>query len=115
MSEFIFRTEEMTNELIEEVSVLNTYERDIINKLKSSTPVLLVGERGVGKSFLFKMTQIQMIREFECQRVVPVMVTFRRASLLKSGNELQFHHWMIGRIRNFSIRTDCWIISTTIL
>ena len=104
MSEFIFRTEEMTNELIEEVSVLNTYERDIINKLKSSTPVLLVGERGVGKSFLFKMTQIQMIREFECQRVVPVMVTFRRASLLKSGNELQFHHWMIGRIGKEIVR-----------
>ena len=98
MSEFIFRTEELTKKQIAEWYVSSEYEQNIIDKLKAPSPVLLVGSRGVGKSFLFKMCEIQMLKEFEDKKVLPVSLTFRKASLLKSGNESQFQYWMLGRI-----------------
>ena len=55
MDEFVFRTEELTNRQVLELGVLSDFEKGIIDKLKAPSPVLLVGSRGVGKSFLFKM------------------------------------------------------------
>ncbi len=98
MDEFVFRTEELTNRQVLELGVLSDFEKGIIDKLKAPSPVLLVGSRGVGKSFLFKMAEIQMLNEFEKEKVLPVSLTFRKASLLKSGNEYQFQYWMLGRI-----------------
>ena len=93
MDEFVFRTEELTNRQVLELGVLSDFEKGIIDKLKAPSPVLLVGSRGVGKSFLFKMAEIQMLNEFEKEKVLPVSLTFRKASLLKSGNEYQFQYW----------------------
>lgn len=98
MNEFIFRTEELTNKQISDWYVSSEYEQSIIEKLKAPSPVLLVGSRGVGKSFLFKMSEIQMLEEFEEKKVLPVLLTFRKASLVKSGNDFQFQFWMLGRI-----------------
>ena len=98
MNEFIFRTEELTNRQIADWYVSSEYEQSIIEKLKAPSPVLLVGSRGVGKSFLFKMSEIQMLEEFEEKKVLPVLLTFRKASLVKSGNDFQFQYWMLGRI-----------------
>lgn len=98
MSELIYRTEELTKEQISDLYVASDYEQSIIEKLKSPTPVLLKGSRGVGKSFLFKICEIQMQEEFDSKRVLPVTITFRKASLLRSGNEYQFQYWMLGRI-----------------
>lgn len=105
MDEFVFRTEELTNKQVLELSVLSDFEKEIIDKLKAPSPVLLVGSRGVGKSFLFKMAEIQMINEFEREKVLPVFLTFRKASLLKSGNENQFQYWMFGRICSEVLRS----------
>lgn len=62
MSDLVFRTEELTNRQIAELYVASDYEQSIIDKLKAPSPVLLIGSRGVGKSFLFKMSEIQMLR-----------------------------------------------------
>ncbi|RHT17741.1 hypothetical protein [Clostridium sp. AM33-3] len=105
MDEFIFRTEELTNKQVIEWGVLSKYEEGIVDKLKAASPVLLVGSRGVGKTFLFKMAEIQMQQEFEEKRILPVMLTFRKASLLKTGNEYQFQYWMLGRICSELLRT----------
>lgn len=98
MSELIFRTEELTNRQIAELYVDSEYEQSIIDKLKAPSPVLLIGSRGVGKSFLFKMSEIQMLQEFAENKVLPVFLTFRKASLLKSANLEQFQSWMLSRI-----------------
>lgn len=98
MSELIFRTEELTNKQIEELYVATEYEQGIIDKLKAPSPVLLVGSRGVGKSFLFKMCEIQMLQDFSQKKVLPVFLTFRKASLLKTSNPEQFQNWMLSRI-----------------
>ncbi len=98
MSELIFRTEELTNKQIEDLYVASEYEQSIIDKLKAPSPVLLVGSRGVGKSFLFKVSEIQMLRNFSQEKILPVFLTFRKASLLKSSNPEQFQYWMLSRI-----------------
>lgn len=98
MNEFVIRTEELTNRQVMDLGVLSEYENNIIDKLKAPSPVLLVGSRGVGKTFLFKMAEIRMLDEFEREKVLPVTLTFRKSSLLKSGNEYQFQYWMLGRI-----------------
>lgn len=68
MDEFVFRTEELTNRQVLELGVLSDFEKGIIDKLKAPSPVLLVGSRGVGKSFLFKMAEIQMIKKFGIEK-----------------------------------------------
>lgn len=98
MSEFVFRTEELTPRQVSELYVSSEYEQSIIDKLKAPSPVLLVGSRGVGKSFLFKVCELQMLDEFTEKKVLPVALTFRKASLLKSGTPEQFQHWMLCRI-----------------
>ena len=98
MSELIFRTEELTNNQINELYVASEYEQGIVDKLKAPSPVLLVGSRGVGKSFLFRVSEIQMLQEFPDKKVLPVFLTFRKASLLKTTNPEQFQNWMLSRI-----------------
>lgn len=98
MSELIFRTEELTDKQIADLYVASEYEQDIIDKLKAPSPVLLIGSRGVGKSFLFKITEIQMRQEFLEKKILPVFLTFRKSSLLKTANSDQFHSWMLSRV-----------------
>ena len=98
MSDLVFRTEELTNRQIAELYVASDYEQSIIDKLKAPSPVLLIGSRGVGKSFLFKMSEIQMLQEFSERKILPVFLTFRKASLLKTSNPEQFQSWMLSRI-----------------
>lgn len=88
MSDLVFRTEELTNNQIAELYVASDYEQSIIDKLKAPSPVLLIGSRGVGKSFLFKMSEIQMLQEFSEKKILPVFLTFRKASLLKTSNTI---------------------------
>lgn len=97
MSEFIYRTEELTSEQISEYFVSSDYEQEIIDKLKAPSPVLLIGSRGVGKSFLFKVSELQLQKEFESQRILPVSLTFRKASLIKTSTPEQFQYWMLAR------------------
>lgn len=104
MSELIFRTEELTNSQIADMYVASEYEQSIIDKLKAPSPVLLIGSRGVGKSFLFKISEIQMIQDFADKKVLPVFLTFRKASLLKTANPEQFQNWMLSRICSEVVR-----------
>lgn len=98
MSTFIYRTEEMSTEQVKNLFVPTEEDKEILKKLKSETPVLLVGSRGVGKSFLFRMAEAQLNDDFQSEKILPVFVTFRKASLLQSGNHNQFQAWMISKI-----------------
>ena len=98
MSEFIYRTEEMTSDQVKDLFVPTPADEDIIRKLKAPTPVLLVGSRGVGKSFLFRVAQAELNDNFESEKILPVFITFRKASLLQSGNANQFQAWMLSKI-----------------
>lgn len=78
MTNFYYRTEEIKNEDILNLFTESDQERQIIEKLKTPSPVLLVGSRGVGKSFLFKVAQKEMLDNFSKNKVLPVYISKRQ-------------------------------------
>ena len=104
MSNFVIRTEELEDSQLKDLYVETENDNEILNKLKSQSPVLLVGSRGMGKSFLFKVSQIQLLENFSKDRIFPVFLTFRSASLVQTGNNIQFELWMLNKICTVIIR-----------
>jgi hypothetical protein len=102
--EFFYRTEELKLEEVADYFVESKQDRQIIEQLKSRTPVILVGSRGVGKSFLFRVAQYELQNSFNKDKVLPIYVTFRGSSLIHTNNPQQFHHWMLSRICHEIIR-----------
>lgn len=84
---FVIRTEEMNSEDILKYYVPTEDDSAILNKLKSKTPIILVGSRGMGKSFLFKVSQMS-IEEEQSENIIPVFVTFRSAPMLQTANKM---------------------------
>lgn len=105
MSELIFRTEELDDDQIMDFYVSSDYEQNIVDKLKAPSPVLLVGSRGVGKSFLFKVSEIQLKKTFSESKILPVYVTLRTSPLIKKATEDQFRYWIMARICSAVFRT----------
>lgn len=104
MSEFVIRTEELSDEDITNFYVETSNDRNTINKLKSPTPIVLVGSRGMGKSFLFKTAEIEMKKELTKEKIFPVYITFRKAPLLNSSTQDEFYYWMINKLCTTIIR-----------
>lgn len=104
MNNFVIRTEELEDSQLKELYVETENDNDILNRLKSQSPVLLVGSRGMGKSFLFKISQMQLLENFQKDRIFPVFLTFRSASLVQTGNNIQFELWMLNKICTVIIR-----------
>lgn len=98
MSEFFYRTEDIKPEEILAYFVETKRDREIINALKARNPVILAGSRGVGKSFLLRVAQSELVKEFEAERVLPIYVSFNRSSLINTSDPQQFQHWMLARI-----------------
>jgi hypothetical protein len=59
---------------------------------------VLAGSRGVGKSFLLRIAQSELLASLSADRVLPVYVTFSRSSLINTSDPNQFEHWMLARI-----------------
>ena len=104
MDNIVLRTEELEDPQIKELYVETENDNEILNRLKSQSPVLLVGRRGMGKSFLFKISKIQLSENFSKDRIFPVFLTFRSASLVQTGNNIQFELWMLNKICTVIIR-----------
>lgn len=104
MNDFVIRTEELEDSQLKELYVETENDNEILNKLKSQSPVLLVGSRGMGKSFLFKISQLQLLDNFQKERIFPIFLTFRSASLVQTGNKIQFELWMLNKICTVIIR-----------
>ncbi len=96
MSELLFRTEDIPNEDILDLFVETTQDRDVIEKLKSISPIILVGSRGVGKSFLMKVAEEELNKKFTVDKILPVYLTFNKSSLIHSSDKSQFFNWMLS-------------------
>ena len=105
MVDFLYRTEDIPQEEVLKYFVETTEDRSILNALKARNPVILVGSRGVGKSFLLRVAQAEMQSNFETEHILPVYVTFNKTSLLDTNDPDQFQHWMLARLCNSIIRT----------
>lgn len=97
-SDFYIRTEEIKPEEILNYFVETGQDRQIVNALKSRNPVILIGSRGVGKSFLLRVAEAELLSDFEKERIFPVYETFTKSSLILSTDEDKFKHWMLARI-----------------
>ncbi|MDF2145070.1 hypothetical protein [Knoellia sp. p5-6-4] len=103
-SELFFRTEDITTEEILDYFVETEEDRKIVDALKGRSPVILRGSRGVGKSFLLKVAEAELLRDLERNRVLPVYLTFARATLIASPSSDRFLAWMTAKICNRIIR-----------
>jgi len=105
MADFFYRTEDIRPEEVSDYFVESRQDRIIVDTLKNRNPTILVGSRGVGKSFLLRVAQKEMADSFEQDRVFPVYLSFVRSSLVQSNDPEQFKHWMIARICASIIRS----------
>ncbi|SFK81121.1 hypothetical protein SAMN05421835_13530 [Amycolatopsis sacchari] len=103
-SELFFRSEDLTQEEVLTHLVETDSDRKIVDSLKGRSPVILRGSRGVGKSFLMRVAEVQLSHALKEQRVLPVYVTFARASLIAKPTPERFQAWMLAKICNRLIR-----------
>jgi hypothetical protein len=103
-SEFYIRTEDIPAEELVTYFVETTQDRDIVDRIKARTPVVLVGSRGVGKSFLMQIAEQELSQCFSKERVVPVYTSFNKSALLATSDPLQFQHYMLARICSRTLR-----------
>lgn len=104
MSDFIYRTEDFRSDELLDYFVETSQDREILEELKGRSPVILIGSRGVGKSFLLRIAERELDTSQQSERVLPVYVSFTRSSLIQTSNQDQFRSWMMGRICSRIIR-----------
>jgi len=104
MSDFFFRTEDLRPEEVLKYFVETAQDRNTINAIKNRNPTIVVGSRGVGKSFLLRVAQQELMDSFSSDRVFPIYISFVRSSLVQSQNEDQFRYWMLSKICSAATR-----------
>lgn len=105
MTDLLYRTEDIPTDEILDLFVETNQDRQVIDSIKAVSPIILVGSRGVGKSFLLKVAEEEMLKDFNKNRVLPVYLTFTKSSLLHSNDPNQFMNWMLSRICSKILRT----------
>lgn len=105
MSDYFIRTEDIRPEEVLNYFAETEKDRQLVEHLKSQHPVVLIGSRGVGKSFLLRVAQQELLASLSQSGVIPVYVTFSSSPLLQSLNDIQLHAWMMTKICSAIIRT----------
>lgn len=105
MSDFFYRTEDIKPDEVGAYFAETAQDRTVINALRGRNPAVIVGSRGVGKSFLLRVAQSEMLQSFAKERVFPIYVSFVRSSLIKSDDPDQFRNWMLARLCSAAIRS----------
>lgn len=105
MSDFFYRTEDIGPKDILSFLVETQEDRQAIDQLKGRNPTVLIGSRGVGKSFLMRAAEQELLATHEETGIIPVFVTFVSSSLLRTADPDQFRNWMIARICTAILRT----------
>ncbi|MDR6853004.1 hypothetical protein J2Y54_002524 [Sphingomonas sp. BE123] len=105
MSDFFYRTEDIGPKEILNFLVETNEDREAIDQLKGRNPTVLIGSRGVGKSFLMRVAEQELLSEYKQAGVIPVFVTFVSSSLLRTADPDQFRHWMLARLCTSILRT----------
>ena len=102
--DLFYRTEDIPPDDVLDYFVESRHDRGVIDALKNRNPTILVGSRGVGKSFLLRVAQKEMADTFGETRIFPVYMSFVKSSLLQSSDPHQFTHWMLARICSTVLR-----------
>ena len=102
--DFIIRTEDVRPEEILGLFVPIQRDQELVDKLKSTSPTIVEGSRGTGKSLLLRVCEQEQFSEFEGGRVLPIYLSFARSSLLTTKDTLQFQYWMLATLCSRIIR-----------
>lgn len=105
MTDFFYRTEDIPPAEVGEYFAETQKDRTAVNALKGRTPTILVGSRGVGKSFLLRIAQRELLNNFKEDRVFPIYVSFVRSSLIRSSDVDRFRNWMLAKLCSSAIRS----------
>lgn len=105
MSDFKIRTETIKSSKILEYFVETKEDRSIIDKLKGDSPVVLIGSRGVGKSFLLRVAEAELKRDIQTMKTIPVYVSFTQGAVLQLSDESQFYTWMLAKLCSEFVRS----------
>lgn len=105
MRDFYYRTEDIRPDKILKYFVEIEEDRDIVDALKGRNPSMLVGSRGTGKSFLLRVAEAELRRDFDTGRVFPVYATFEKSTLIQTSDPDQFTHWMLARLAANLVRS----------
>jgi len=105
MSNFKIRTETIKPDRILDYFVENQDDRKIVEYLKSDVPIVLVGSRGVGKSFLLRVAEAELKRDIDLKSVVPVYLSFTQGSVLQLTDEHDFYQWMLAKMCSAFLRS----------
>jgi len=95
--DLFYRTEDLQLDEVLGYFVETSGDRAVVDRLKSRSPVLLRGSRGVGKSFLLRVAEAELRANFDKDKILPVYVTFARAGLIRQTED-GFLPWMISKI-----------------
>lgn len=98
MTDFYIRTEDIKDEDVLKLFVETSLDRRIVTALKDRNPVVLLGSRGVGKSFLLRVAQAELLRDYGRDAVFPIYVSFTKSSLVQTCGAQAFQHWMLARL-----------------
>jgi hypothetical protein len=104
MSDFYIRTEDISSDDLLNLFVESGRDRQIVDAIKGPQPVVLVGSRGVGKSFLLKVACAELKNALSENRVFPVYVSFTKSSLVQFAQPQQFQSWMLAKLCNAILR-----------
>lgn len=105
MTDLLFRTEDLAADEIRALFVETGIDRKVVDVLKGRQPVVLVGSRGVGKSFLLKVASGELKANFEEDRVLPVYLSLVKSSLLATDDSKKLNAWILSKISSAIIRS----------
>jgi hypothetical protein len=105
MEDFIIRTEDILPENILDIYVETEKDQNIVQSLKNRSPVLLEGSRGVGKSFLLRVAEQQLLETLNTEGTLPVYVKLTKSILVRTKNDNQFRFWTLCRLTNALLRS----------
>lgn len=104
MPDFLYRTEDIKSNEILNYFVETKEDRKFVEEIKSRNPIILVGSRGVGKSFILRVAEAELQNDLQELKVFPIYVTFTKGTLIHTTDPQQFQHWMLARLCANTIR-----------
>ena len=97
-NEFIIRTEDLRADQTLDLFVVTDRDQQLLSLLMSSSPTIIEGSRGTGKSLLLRVCEQKQLVSFDVDKVFPIYVSFNKSSLIDSPSQKQFLHWMLSRL-----------------